>query len=102
MPESYGDLFGMLAGVPNLSGALCKGQAPDFDNDDGDTGVTLLLAQFCEACPALKPCGEWVDSLRPSQRPSGVVAGRYYRPRKPRTSRAKAATEEITNERDTA
>lgn len=36
---------------------------------------------LCQHCPSLDPCREWYAGLRPSQRPSGVVAGQVRQPK---------------------
>jgi WhiB family redox-sensing transcriptional regulator len=76
-------IFGALVGAPLLSGANCLGLWSLFDEpdrEDPDRREVVASAQrLCETCPALTDCGDWYDSLPPSQRPSGVVAGRLRR-----------------------
>jgi WhiB family transcriptional regulator, redox-sensing transcriptional regulator len=74
-------LLSALAGVPRLPGALCAGE-PDIwdpstpDDDDIDTAQRVAFAaKLCRRCPELTPCRSWLSSLRPHQRPGGVVAG---------------------------
>ncbi len=76
--------------VPLLEGAACAGLAPAFDapapgSDPKETLRALNAAlSVCSSCPALDPCRDWFTSLRPSERPEGVVAGRYRQPKKQR------------------
>jgi hypothetical protein len=94
MTESTESLFGMLANVPKLTEALCRGRAPHWDNPDDDPAVERLLVDQCRICPALPNCRAWVASLPPSQIPLGVTAAVMRRPRKPRRSRATRADAE--------
>jgi hypothetical protein len=84
------DLMAALHGIPRLSGALCRGEADLFDQYDDLATVDTTIA-ICHSCPAKADCERWLDSLRPSQRPVGVVAGRVNRPRKPRKAKDGAA-----------
>jgi hypothetical protein len=76
------DLFDSLAAIPRLPGALCRGRREDWDPD-----LTKADAQdpeqdaaaICLVCPALTLCRDWIDSLKPSQRPAGVVAALVVR-----------------------
>lgn len=75
---SLDGLLGSLIGVPQLPGAKCRGRHRLFDVDPISSAPqrhaqALLL---CDSCPALEPCGRWLDSLTPARRPTGVVAGR--------------------------
>lgn len=72
------DLSLVLA--PHLPGARCVGQHDEFDVFDDDDIVEAC--QFvCKRCPALQACEDYIDGLKPSQRPFGVVAGQVRRPR---------------------
>ncbi|QRY53383.1 hypothetical protein [Mycolicibacterium septicum] len=73
------NVFTALAGAPLLDGAACRGQAPGWDGADPADPATAVAIGACRQCPALAPCRQWVTSLSPSRRPSGVVAGRIYR-----------------------
>jgi hypothetical protein len=74
--------------IPHLPGARCRGQHQIFDEtDDPDTIEACLYV--CERCPVLADCQAFVDSLKPSQRPRGVCAGKLRRD--PRTRRKAAA-----------
>jgi hypothetical protein len=64
-------LFGILAGIPDLPGAACRGTAPMMD-ENHDEAAALAL---CSGCGALQACAAWFHSLAPRQRPEGVVAG---------------------------
>ncbi|KWX19724.1 hypothetical protein AFM11_34340 [Mycolicibacterium wolinskyi] len=75
----------LLAGIPNLPGACCKGRSDLFEatiaGRDGPASKTELensraaALRLCAACPALAPCRAWLNGLRPTRRPLGVVAG---------------------------
>jgi len=79
----------VLTGVPRLPGVRCLGRGDLFD--PAATGEAPEAAAdrhnqavgLCQHCPALDPCAAWVDSLKPSRRPGGVVAGRVRGPRPP-------------------
>lgn len=80
-------LLASLAGVPTLPGARCRGRHHLFD--DGRQGEDIDVVntrhsqalQLCAGCPALERCADWLETLSPSQRPLGVVAGRVFRPK---------------------
>jgi WhiB family redox-sensing transcriptional regulator len=74
------DLLGSLAGTPSLPGAKCKGKSHIWDQYDCPESIEYALGH-CAACPALDACEAYFDSLRPSQRPVGVTAGRVNLPR---------------------
>lgn len=61
-------------------GGLCIGYRAGLPPSawDADTGPVLrqLAVRTCGQCPALAPCGQWLDGLPRSRRPGGVVAGR--------------------------
>lgn len=76
-------LLAAFAAVPRLDGALCRGHGdlwdpPElFGRDPVDTEQRLAFAvSACRVCPALNPCRDWVASLKASDRPGGVIAGR--------------------------
>jgi WhiB family transcriptional regulator, redox-sensing transcriptional regulator len=72
---------------PGLPGARCKGKADLFEAIIAEHGVDnqpttdeLEIARraalrLCAVCPALDPCRVWLDGLRPTRRPRGVIAG---------------------------
>lgn len=88
------DLLAALRGIPNLHGAACTGLWPAFDAAEPDETAEdtehrhNTAIRVCNNCPALQPCRQWFDGLRPSQRPAGVIAGLVSEPR----SRRKAAS----------
>ena len=71
----YESLAGLMAGVPHLSGARCRGLSALFDVEDAADPRAEQAVELCRGCPALKSCGDWVASLPPKHRPAGVVAG---------------------------
>jgi WhiB family transcriptional regulator, redox-sensing transcriptional regulator len=73
-------LLGALSAAPKLPGARCKGRS-EWDSWDDPELVEYTLHQ-CTRCPAIELCENYFLSLRPSQRPVGVIAGRLNRPRK--------------------
>lgn len=94
MSAVWEDLAGALAGVPLLEGAKCKGRPERFDIDIRSDRESIDWAAYtCGACPALRKCRRWVDSLPPRQRPSGMVAGRLLDPAAYQTARAVMAAE---------
>lgn len=68
----------VLAGVPRLPGARCKGRAELWDEVDDPEVVEYATAQ-CEMCPALAACSSWADSLPARKHPTGVLAGRLVK-----------------------
>lgn len=70
----------VLHGTPRLPDALCRRQPRLFDCDHPDQvereNQQLEAQRLCARCPDLEPCGVWLNSLRPSERPHGVLAGR--------------------------
>ena len=75
-------LDALAAATPKLDGAACRNLWPAFDPPDPDEDPAdvdyrhRVALALCEDCPALTPCGAWIASLEPRQRPAGVVAGR--------------------------
>ena len=78
----FADLLAALVGAPSLPGARCRGKSHLFDAaSPGEPAATTAARHtqalgLCRRCPALEDCERWVDALRPSQRPDGVIAGR--------------------------
>jgi len=80
------DVLGELAAAaPHLPAARCAGRHKLFDatiEADRAGGAAQLdtaraeALRICSGCPEIGPCGRWLDSLPPRQRPLGVVAGR--------------------------
>lgn len=82
--NNFETLIAALAGAPALHGARCRGKSQLFD-DAAPREAPQVVAQrhdqalrLCAACGALDPCRDWVQSLAPSRRPSGVVAGQVW------------------------
>lgn len=75
---SLDSLLGGLLGVPALPGARCRGRHRLFDLDPVDSAPQrhAQALTLCSGCSALQACGDWLDSLTPARRPTGVVAGR--------------------------
>lgn len=88
MSATLTDLLAALTGVPDLPGARCKGHAALFDPARQGEDVPQVehrhrvAVQTCADCPALTACAAWVDSLRPRDRPPGVIAATIRRERK--------------------
>ena len=91
--SNFDQLIAVIAGAPALHGARCRSKSHLFDAaQPGEDPATVAARHaqalgLCEHCPALDRCREWFDSLKPSKRPLGVVAGRINpgpagRPRK--------------------
>src|SRR5690606_7800734 len=77
------------------AGAACVGRHELFDVEDRDDERVDAAVAICQTkCPALADCRAWVDSLKPSQRPLGVVAGRFVQLRSLRSSPPARATAE--------
>ncbi|MGP4054288.1 hypothetical protein ACTWP6_05605 [Mycobacterium sp. 4D054] len=87
MPD-WNTLRAMLAGIPALPGARCKGRAADlYERTDSEHRMTGRLTKtelddarrdalrLCAQCPSLAPCRDWLNALPAAQRPRGVVAG---------------------------
>jgi hypothetical protein len=71
------------AAIPKLPGARCRGRSDTWDEYDDPELVEYAIHQ-CNSCPALDQCRAYLAALKPSQRPTGVVAATVIRPRKPR------------------
>ena len=80
-------MHALIAGIPELPGARCKGKAALYERtvgvrsgggrpatDEVDAARAAAL-RLCDACPALAACRAWLEAQRPSRRPLGVVAG---------------------------
>lgn len=69
-------LGGLLADIPHLPDAACKGQQAVFDLEpDADPMAIETAIATCMRCRALDRCREWVASTPVALRPSGIVAG---------------------------
>ena len=81
---NIGELLDALALAPRLTDPACAGQWPLFDVAAGGRNLPrtkVIQAQrdalaVCRACPALAECRDWINTVPPNRRPSGVVAGR--------------------------
>ncbi len=77
----------LLAGIPALPGARCRGRSALFERTVGEHRMTGRLTKtevddarsealrICAACPARADCRAWFGALPVSRRPRGVVAG---------------------------
>jgi hypothetical protein len=81
--SDFDGLLSALAGVPRLDGARCVGQHAMFDEYDCPDTVAACV-YVCDHCAAKPACEDYLNGLRPSQRPFGVTAGVVRRPREPR------------------
>lgn len=81
-------LLDAIGAAPVLPGARCRGRHSLFDEAQAGEHADTVAARhaqaigLCSHCPALDRCTEWVDGLKPSRRPPGVVAARIHHPRK--------------------
>jgi Transcription factor WhiB len=67
--------------IPRLPDAACKGRGDEFDVTNGRDRQAIARAKaICQSCPVFEDCRDWLAGLPPRERPSGVVAGRYYAP----------------------
>jgi hypothetical protein len=71
----------LLVGTPHMPDAVCAGHAELFDPPEPSTGHTdtheriRFALKLCRRCPELAACRNWLNSLPPNRRPSGIVAG---------------------------
>ncbi|ORV21339.1 hypothetical protein AWB98_27850 [Mycolicibacterium conceptionense] len=80
-------LLAAVGAAPALPGARCRGRHHLFDEqgmheapETADERHQQALG-LCRLCPALASCTEWFNTLKPSRRPPGVVAGRITQPK---------------------
>jgi hypothetical protein len=88
---NWESISALLAGVPDLPGARCRGRADLFEAtvgvrpvDGRPTRAELENARtaalcLCATCPALDACRAWLDGLGPARRPRGVIAGQVVK-----------------------
>ena len=82
--ETWSGFVGALAGCPTLPGARCRGRPHLFDEQRPDEPADTVQARhtqalsLCNRCPALEDCRAWFATLKPRQRPGGVIAGRIH------------------------
>ncbi|BCO57896.1 hypothetical protein KN246_14745 [Mycobacterium intracellulare] len=82
---NWKSMAALLAGIPDLPGARCKGRADLFEATIAEhtkraSRAELELARTtalrtCADCPALDRCRRWFGALPLARRPRGVVAG---------------------------
>lgn len=80
-------LLAAVGAAPALPGARCRGKHHLFD-EQGKHEAPETAAErhaqalgLCTHCTALASCQTWFNTLKPSRRPQGVVAGRLNTPR---------------------
>jgi WhiB family redox-sensing transcriptional regulator len=61
--------------MPDLRDGRCRGQWSIWDETD-DPALVEYAKHQCLSCPALAECKDWFESLKPSHRPIGTVAGK--------------------------
>lgn len=84
---NWDSLRPLLAGIPDLRGAPCKGRSNLYERTIGEHRMTGRLTKaelenarsealrICASCPALDPCRAYLGALPAARRPRGVVAG---------------------------
>ncbi|WP_165607102.1 WhiB family transcriptional regulator [Mycolicibacter kumamotonensis] len=84
-------LAAVLAGVPRLTGAACRGHVALFDAAaDGDRQAAQGAVAICQRCPVIDRCAQWIADAHPRRPPPGVWAAQYQ---PPTTSRRKATND---------
>ena len=90
MSARHDNLMLALAGAVSLPGARCRNRSHLFDAGEPNEEPGTVAARHsqaigqCNLCPSFQKCADWLDSLPPRRRPSGVVAGRVINIPKPR------------------
>lgn len=87
MPD-WDTMRALLAGIPVLPGAPCKGRSDLYERTIGehraagrfttteiDDARREALRLCNDGCPTLDACRAWLSALPAAQRPRGVVAG---------------------------
>jgi hypothetical protein len=75
-----GELLAVIATMPDLNGAACRGRHELYDKAAlGDPLAQEQAQQVCELCPVLLPCSRWLRSTPRDLRPGGVTAGQINR-----------------------
>jgi WhiB family transcriptional regulator, redox-sensing transcriptional regulator len=91
---NWARMAALVASLPDLDGAACAGEYALFDSTIPGWGevtgkparrheldnARAAALRLCAACPALDDCRVWLDGLRPSRRPRGVIAGQVVKP----------------------
>jgi len=92
-PDWVALLEKVLTGAPALPGARCRGRTHIFDgaapdeNPDTTAARHAQAVSLCRHCPSLTRCESWFLDLKPSNRPTGVVAGQVWENGKPKSER---------------
>jgi hypothetical protein len=88
------NLFDYLGLAPALPGARCRRKHALFDEaQPGEAPETVqqrhaqALSLCLRECPARERCETWYLGLKPSSRPTGVVAGQVWENGKPKSER---------------
>ena len=90
---TYENLLAAIGTAPSLPGARCKNRAHIFDPAVPGEDPTTVDARhtqalgLCRLCPSLTRCESWFLGLKPSSRPTGVVAGQVWENGKPKSER---------------
>jgi WhiB family redox-sensing transcriptional regulator len=80
--NTWTDLLAAVGVAPALPGARCRGKHHLYDDAEKNEAAEVVAQrhaqalQLCSGCTALASCATWFESLPPSRRPPGVVAGR--------------------------
>jgi hypothetical protein len=83
------DLLEAVGAAPALPGAKCRGMHHLFDAAQSGEDPAVVdqrhtqAQSLCATCGSLSRCRDWVDGLKPSKRPAGVVAGLVWQDGKP-------------------
>lgn len=81
MSQQLDTLLAAVGAAPALPGARCRGRHHLFDEQGAHEAPETAAERhqqalgLCRLCPALASCQTWFDTLTPSNRPPGVVAG---------------------------
>ena len=73
MSDTWSSLSGVWPGYRNCTVPVPR-QWEVWDETD-DPELVEYAKNQCLACPVLAECRSWFESLRPSKRPIGTVAG---------------------------
>lgn len=80
-------LLAAVGAAPALPGARCRGKHHLFDEQGKHEELGTAAERhaqalgLCTHCTALASCQTWFETLKPSRRPQGVVAGRLNAPK---------------------
>jgi len=91
---TYENLLAAICAAPCLPGARCRGKHHLFDEAASGENPDTTAARHAQAlglclnsCPSLTRCESWFLGLKPSSRPTGVVAGQVWENGKPKSER---------------